>query len=73
MEKTELVELNKGQVEASIVNTSSFSVNAAGLLTWIHKSQEPLRGLVSTFTTRGARTQGGGHLGPEGDGEFTAC
>ena len=73
VEKTELVELNKGQVEVVIVNTSSFSVDPSGLLMWVHKSKDPLRGLVSTFTTRGARTQGDGHLGPLGDGEFTAC
>lgn len=59
MKKMERVELNKGQVEVEEVNTSSCVVDPAGRLTSVERKEEPLVGLVRTFTTRAMRTYQG--------------
>ena len=60
VEKNERSELNKGDVVLQ-VNTTSYEVDSAGQLTWVLRSEGPLRGLVITFTARGARTHQFGH------------
>ena len=55
VEKNERCELNGGHVVVQ-VNTSSYEVDSAGQLTWVLRSEEPGRGLISTLTARGVRT-----------------
>ena len=60
VEIKERAALNKGELEVEKVSTSSFEVDPAGRLTWVERLEEPLEGLVRTFTTRGSRAQGPG-------------
>ena len=53
----ERAQLNQGQLEVEEVTTVSTVVDPTGRLTRVERLEEPLEGLVRTFTTRGTRAQ----------------
>ena len=62
--------MNRAQVAVVEVLGSSIEVDSGGRLTWVERREEPVEGLVRTFTTRGTRAHAPGNSAvPVGDEE----